>query len=276
MVKIQHHSLTTPFQSRGMPLYRFVITIDFSTVFYNSYYDASDISAKNLGEITQIVGRSMEEVLSWFEDEKTRRVNFLGSHCQSTASKLTCRTLMAPITCQNNSPWTRISEKVLIATYVFAITKHTLFTHVSSTVFPSPSRDTGSIQIRRKPIFDGPAFSISSTRKTTEGLCQISLSRPQKIFRRRKMGRARQARASSTNVPSSTFCTSIPSFKLDNFAEHLKGEHDCVNLGISRLKTSCGFKIVDLFHHRYGFYEEVLPSKDESLEHIKEHLKEMS
>jgi len=40
---------------------------------YNTYFGPENVSAKNLEIIAKDAGLSMEEVLSWFEDEKGRR-----------------------------------------------------------------------------------------------------------------------------------------------------------------------------------------------------------
>jgi len=44
---------------------------------YNSYQNPDEISAKELENISPKVGLLMEEVLSWFEDEKVRRTKLL-------------------------------------------------------------------------------------------------------------------------------------------------------------------------------------------------------
>jgi hypothetical protein len=55
---------------------------------YNSYPDPDGISAKNLENISRRAGLLMEEVLSWFEDEKARRARLLsGKASQSQESR---------------------------------------------------------------------------------------------------------------------------------------------------------------------------------------------
>jgi hypothetical protein len=46
---------------------------------YNSYPDPGAISAKNLENISRRAGLTMEEVLSWFEDERERRNRLLAT-----------------------------------------------------------------------------------------------------------------------------------------------------------------------------------------------------
>jgi hypothetical protein len=41
---------------------------------YNSYPDPALITAEDMGDVARKVGLLMEEVLSWFKDEKSRRV----------------------------------------------------------------------------------------------------------------------------------------------------------------------------------------------------------
>jgi hypothetical protein len=46
---------------------------------YNSYPDPDSISAKKLESVSRRAGLLMEEVLSWFEDEKSRRSKLFGT-----------------------------------------------------------------------------------------------------------------------------------------------------------------------------------------------------
>ncbi|PMD27133.1 hypothetical protein NA56DRAFT_653998 [Hyaloscypha hepaticicola] len=80
---------------------------------------------------------------------------------------------------------------------------------------------------------------------------------------------------SKINEKTGEICSRL-SFRKDNFATHLQGEHDCVEPEISLLKSSCKFKVVDLFHQKCGICDEILASRDESFENIKDHFKDIS
>jgi hypothetical protein len=71
-------------------------------------------------------------------------------------------------------------------------------------------------------------------------------------------------------------CDSKAFFRPDNFATHLRGEHGCGVEEISQLKTACKFRTKNLFHQVCGFCDDTFESRDESIEHIKNHFKEIS
>lgn len=71
-------------------------------------------------------------------------------------------------------------------------------------------------------------------------------------------------------------CVSKPFFRPDNFTTHLRGEHSCGAEEISQLKTSCKFRTRNLFHQVCGFCDDTFETRDESIEHIKNHFREIS
>ena len=71
-------------------------------------------------------------------------------------------------------------------------------------------------------------------------------------------------------------CGSAPFLRSDNFGTHLRREHGCDAKEVSKLKASCTFWTKNLFHHICGFCNDPLDSRDESIEHIKNHFKEIS
>lgn len=80
---------------------------------------------------------------------------------------------------------------------------------------------------------------------------------------------------SKINEKTGQVCSRL-SFRRDNFATHLQGEHGCKEQEISLLKSSCKFKVVDLFHQQWGICDEIQASRDESLENINNHFKDIS
>jgi hypothetical protein len=56
----------------------------------------------------------------------------------------------------------------------------------------------------------------------------------------------------------------------------LDREHGCLDLEIADLKKTCKFEVTDFFHKVCGFCNNCLKSRDESLEHIKEHFRKVS
>jgi hypothetical protein len=71
-------------------------------------------------------------------------------------------------------------------------------------------------------------------------------------------------------------CGSKPFFRPDNFATHLRGEHAYGVEEISRLKKTCKFRTRGLFHQVCGFCDETFENRDDSIEHIKNHFREIS
>jgi hypothetical protein len=56
----------------------------------------------------------------------------------------------------------------------------------------------------------------------------------------------------------------------------LKGEHDCSASEIVELKKTCKFEVLDFFHKICGFCDKTLESRNESIEHIKDHFRHTS
>ena len=78
------------------------------------------------------------------------------------------------------------------------------------------------------------------------------------------------------NERTSKPCRFKPFSRTDGFAAHLRGEHSCDADEISALKQACRFRTRNLYHHLCGFCDEELANRDESVEHIKNHFKEIS
>jgi len=56
----------------------------------------------------------------------------------------------------------------------------------------------------------------------------------------------------------------------------LKGEHGCSDQEISQLKATCKFRVMNFFHQICGLCDKFLVSRDESIEHIKYHFRDIS
>jgi hypothetical protein len=83
-----------------------------------------------------------------------------------------------------------------------------------------------------------------------------------------------------TNRQTGNPCSSSPhyrpAYRDDNFATHLKGEHKCPDVEVAELKEACKFEVKNFFHKICGFCDKSLDSRDESIEHIKDHFRKAS
>jgi hypothetical protein len=235
---------------------------------YNSYCDPSQVPAKILGYIAHSAGLSMEEILAWFEDEKERRAKLLASlqpayHSNehkpfisigdSTITRPECQALPS-----SQPPSFKLEDKKRSSS--------TSPPHVSPTPIKEEPQDSQEMKPKRQkaarkyPCPDcGKTFAAG---RWTEHMKRVHF--PDHVWE-----------CSKINEKTGEVCSRL-SFRKDNFATHLEGEHGCVESEISLLKSSCKFKVVDLFHQRCGICEQILACRDESLEHIKDHFKEIS
>jgi hypothetical protein len=235
---------------------------------YNSYRDLSEVPAKILGYIAQAAGLSMEEILAWFEDEKERRTKFLASiqsAYDSTEHKpfisigsSTITRLGSQKPPSSPSPFLKLEDKIRPSS--------TSPRHMSQTPIKEESQDSQYMKPKRQkaaakyPCPDcGKTFAAG---RWTEHMKRVHF--PDQVWE-----------CSKINEKTGEICSRL-SFRKDNFATHLEGEHGCVKSEISLLKSSCKFKVIELFHQRCGICEQILASRDESLEHIKDHFKDIS
>jgi len=235
---------------------------------YNSYHDPSEVPAKILGYIAQAAGLSMEEILAWFEDEKERRAKLLASLQPAYHS-----TEHKPFISIGDSTITRPESRALSSSPPPFLklkdkkrSSSTSPRHMSPTPIKEEPQDSQEMKPKRQKVARkypcpdcGKTFAAG---RWTEHMKRVHF--PDHVWE-----------CSKINDKTGEVCSRL-SFRKDNFATHLEGEHGCFESEISLLKSSCKFKVVGLFHQRCGICDEILASRDESLEHIKDHFKEIS
>ncbi|KAL2062240.1 hypothetical protein VTL71DRAFT_6506 [Oculimacula yallundae] len=220
---------------------------------YNSYPDPEHISAKDLVCIARQAGICMEEAHAWFEDETHRR------------SKLSARF-------QNqttNEPRLSSPESMIgYASGHMNISEMSgssqLFSFSGSYYEPTPSIFSGPsspgtvsgehLQIPPRARHCGKSFSAS---RWSEHVKRVHF--PDYIWECPK-----------------THCEWKPFYRTDNFITHLLREHRCDEFEIAQLRNICKFAVVDFYHKTCGFCSLNITSRDGCIDHIKEHLKEIS
>lgn len=68
-------------------------------------------------------------------------------------------------------------------------------------------------------------------------------------------------------------CASKPFFRVDNFETHIKKQHRCNEQEVHQLKASWKYVVVDFFHKVCGICGDILNTRENSIEHIREHFK---
>jgi len=255
---------------------------------YNSYTDPASITAEDMFDIARKVGLLMEEVLSWFKDEKSRRAKLVADNLHQS-QKSTCQLPPSPIS-------VRSSVEVSSASSPYDGTSREVFPKLQDTLAPfSASADQNAptpLKAKRgRPAkthvkIENASPSPSAKRK------KISVKYPcpdcRSIFPlerwaehiNRKHFPKHVWECPKINRQTGDSCSSSPhyrpAYRDDNFATHLKGEHNCSDAEVVELKKTCKFKVTNFFHKICGFCDKHLKSRDESLEHIKDHFRRAS
>jgi serine/threonine protein kinase len=257
---------------------------------YNSILDPCAISARELDNVSKRAGLTMEEILSWFEDEKSRRMELL-------------------LACQNIQPQQ--------SDHQYPMSPATTTSGLNTTAplnlagWPSTLPSTTTQQDENWPFvppFTTPADGVSVPVRAKRGRPSKNQSlmpsvSPSPEAKRQKCSeypcpdcsKLFAAERWSEHVKRVHFpdhiwecqitngrrgkpCTSKPFFRPDNFATHLRGEHCCLNEEIAQLKIACKLPLIDFFHQNCGFIgcQDTFKTRDESIEHIKDHFKELA
>jgi hypothetical protein len=255
---------------------------------YNSYLNPDLITAKEIGDVAQKVGLLMEEVLLWFEDEKLRRAELL-ANCQRQAQKSAYQFPSSPesaraggeissasSTYNATSPGTPSQSLDIFLPSVASVEQKILAPPTSKRGRPAKTHvktkpDLSSPEAKRKKIsvkYPCPdCRNFVAVERWAEHIDRKHF--PENVWECPKTNRR-------TGKPCSSTPHYRPSYRHDNFATHLKGEHDCPASEVVELKRTCKFEVTDFFHKVCGFCEKPLGTRDESLEHVKEHLREFS
>jgi len=255
---------------------------------YNSYPDPDLITAKEINDVARKVGLLMEEVLLWFGDEKSRRAALL-ANCQHPAKKSACQFPPSPDSIRaggkisfasstNNSTSPRtpsqsldmclpsrasVDQKILAP----PTSKRGRPAKTHAKTEPSPSSPDAK---RKKISVKYPCPDCGNCVAIERWVEHIDRKHfPENVWECPKTSRR-------TGKPCSSNPHYRPSYRHDNFATHLKGEHDCPDSEVVELKRTCKFEVTDFFHKICGFCEKYLGTRDESIEHVKEHFRETS
>jgi hypothetical protein len=253
---------------------------------YNSYPNPDLITAKEIGDVAQKVGLLMEEVLLWFEDEKVRRAELL-ANSQRQPQKSACQFLSSPES-------TRAACEISSASSAYNATSPSTpskplgislpsLASVDQTVLGPPTSKRGrpaKARVKTEPDLSSPDAKrkkISVKYPCPDCGNFVAVERwaehvdrkhfPENVWECPKANRR-------TGKPCSSTPHYRPSYRHDNFATHLKGEHDCPDSEVAELKRTCKFEVTEFFHKVCGFCEKSLGTRDESLEHVKEHFRE--
>jgi serine/threonine protein kinase len=254
---------------------------------YNSNPNPDEILAKKLESISRMAGLSMEEVLLWFDDEKERRAKLLSSR-QHWSQQSSQQFPLSPASTNTPGP----NSAVTLSMTQFASTSTGSFLQLQDILSPpsalSPQRPSIPVRGKRgRPAKDQsstalePPSSESKRQKTSVEYpcpdCGRSFAAERWSEHIKRVHFPDQVWVcQKTNESSGKICSSNPIPRPDNFATHLKGEHRCTDLEISQLKVAWKFGVVNFFHHICGFCDDILKSRDESIEHIKCHFREIS
>jgi hypothetical protein len=253
---------------------------------YNSYQNPDAISAKELENISQKVGLLMEEVLSWFGDEKVRRTKLLTGR-QHHSQQLGHQFPLSPDRTTNLGP----NSTVTLSMTQLKSTPGTFpqFQEPFSTspVLP-PQRLSVPVKGKRRrppkphsPTILDSQLSKSKRQKTSTDYpcpdCGKSFAAERWSEHVKRVHFPDQVwECQKTNERTGKLCGSKPFFRPDNFGTHLKGEHGCSDLEISQLKATCKFRVINFFHQICGLCNKFLVSRDESIEYIKYHFRDIS
>ncbi|KAH7390208.1 hypothetical protein BKA64DRAFT_678677 [Cadophora sp. MPI-SDFR-AT-0126] len=252
---------------------------------YDRHPDPERISAKELGYISRQVGLCMEEVHAWFEDESQRRTKLLAKfQSQGTIEPRPC----SPESMSSHAP----SQWSFPATTGRSELSHLVAPYYSQTqsIFSGPSSPgtvTGDylqvptrVRRGRPPRTDSKSPPQAKRQKIS---CQYPCFDCGKAFPADRWSEHVKRvhfpdyiwECPKTNERTGKPCSSNPFFRTDNFTTHLRGEHRCEEPEMSRLKTTCKFEVVGFFHKICGICSIDLKTRDESIEHTKEHLREI-
>jgi serine/threonine protein kinase len=227
----------------------------------------------------------MEEVLSWFEDEKSRREELLRA-------------------CQNSHQWP-LSPANTISSGLNRTLALTMFQHDSQSPGSSiPMQDTFPLHVPWTPSEDHVQAMAGEKRGRRSKQSLTPSSSPSPEAKRQKRSTEYPCpdcrkfftadrwseHVKRTHFPDQIWecqninertkkpCTSKPFFRAENFKTHLIGQHSCSNEEISRLAKACRFPVMNFFHQKCGFLGcgETFDAREDSIEHIKNHFRQIA
>lgn len=255
---------------------------------YNSCPDPVLMTAEDMGDVAGRVGLLMEEVLSWFKDEKSRRAKLL-AHNAHQAQNSTCQFPLTPESI-------RVSGEISSTSFSYNATspgtpskQQDMSSHCSASanqniLAPPRAKRGRPAKTQLRIEFGLPSPDAKRKKMPVKYPCPdcqnfVLVERwaehvnrkhfPKHVWECPKSNR-------QTGNPCSSNPRYRPDFRDDNFATHLKCEHNCPDAEVAELKKTCKFEVTNFFHKICGFCDKALNSRDESLEHIKHHFRKAS
>ena len=254
---------------------------------YNSHPDPALITAEDISGVAQSVGLLMEEVLSWFKDEKSRRTDLLANN-QHSAQKSSCHFPPSPESIRGSGEVSSASSANSPGTPSGPQDTSSLGSaSVDQPILAPPKAKRGrpaKAYVKIEPDLPSPgAKRKKMSAKYPCPDCQnyVAVERWAEHINRKHFPR-HVWQCPKTNRQTGKSCSSSPHYRAayreDNFATHLKGEHDCPDTEVAELKKTCKFEVMGFFHKVCGFEscDASLKTRDESIEHIKDHFRRAS
>lgn len=254
---------------------------------YNSCPDPTLITAEDMGDVARKVGLLMEEVLSWFKDEKSRRAE-LHAHNPHQAQKSPCQFPPSPESIRGSGDVSPASSSYN-ATSPRSPSKpqdiSPCLESVDQKILAPPKAKRGrpaKTHVKIEPDLltpDAKRTKISVKYPCPDCRNFVPVERwaehinrthfPKHVWECPKTSR-------QTGKPCSSSSHYRPAPREDNFATHLKGEHKCSDAEVAELKKIYKFEVTNFFHKICGFCDKYLDNREESIEHIKDHFRKAS
>jgi len=253
---------------------------------FNSYPDSDLITAKEIGNVARKVGLLREEVLSWFEDEKSRRTELLAEpqHREQRLGQFPPSPETTRATSENSSSSSSTYNAASPGAQSQSLDIFLLSPVVNDQkrlAPPAPKRG----RLAKAHVETESDLSLPDAKRR-----KISMKYPCPDCRNidalerwaepidRKDFPENVWECPKTNPRTGKPCSSNrrPFYRHDNFATHLRGEHNCPDSEVVELKRTCKFEVTDFFHKICGFCEKKLETRDEYIEHVKGHFMVLS
>ncbi|CZR61322.1 uncharacterized protein PAC_11218 [Phialocephala subalpina] len=256
---------------------------------YNSFQDPEEISAKRLESISQTVGLTMEEVMSWFVDEKSRRAKLLATHSQpenyAREFPLSPESMTSP---ESSTTATLTSSPTSPGSPRTFSGYQNIFSVLSSPTPSSQQRPSIAARGRRGRRPKTPSTHANLPSSSEPKRQKLSSQYPctdcgKELLAERWSEHMKRVHfpdnvweCPKTNDKTRRPCCADPFYRSENFATHLNRVHQCAPDEVSQLKVSCKYAVSDFFHKICGICGDDLKSRDQSLDHIRDHFKEIS
>jgi len=253
---------------------------------YNSCPDPALITAEDMGEVARKAGLLMEEVLSWFKDEKSRRAKLLANDPPNQAQKSACQFPPSPESIRGTGEISSASSSYN-ATSPGTPSKpqdtSSPFSASAEQKIPTPPKAKRGRPAKTHIKIEADVASPDSkrTKISVKYPCPdcknfVPVERWVEHINRKHFPK-QVWECPKTNRQTGKYCSSSshyrPAYREDNFVTHLKGEHNCPDTEVTELKKTCKFEVTGFFHKICGFCETSLSSREESIEHIKDHFR---